>query len=150
MQEGLSSIEGLIIDVVASFPDGIGVNQLSRKLKGKISRVKLIKEIRKLSKLGLLHISRDLRHKQRLLIRVSERVLHIFKEFSLDPLSLEGKEVHDLSKRIASLISSYLELAGRLKNPYLICYIKYRLVSEFSELIDRIGIPKGDSIEILS
>jgi len=139
MQEALTSLEGLIIDIVASFPEGIGVNQLSRKLKGKVSKVKLIKEIKRLSELGLLHITRDLRHKQRLLIKASEQVLQIFKVFSLNNFAkFERQEVEVIGAKIVNLISCYLDWAEKLSDPYLISYIKYRIVSEFSGLINKI------------
>ncbi|RLG41239.1 MAG: hypothetical protein DRO05_04525 [Thermoproteota archaeon] len=139
MQDTLTSLEGLIIDIVASFPEGIGVNQLSRKLKGKVSKVKLIKEIKKLSDLGLLHITRDLRHKQRLLIKASEQVLQIFRVFSLNNFAkFERQEVEVISAKIVNLISCYLDWAEKLSDPYLISYLKYKVVSEFSGLISKI------------
>jgi len=139
MKNTLNSLEGLIIDIVASFPEGIGVNQLSRKLKGKVSKVKLIKEIRKLSDLGLLHITRDLRHKQRLLIKASEQVLQIFRVFSLNNFAkFERQEVEVISAKIVNLISCYLDWTEKLSDPYLISYLKYKVVSEFSGLISKI------------
>lgn len=59
-----------IIDEVASHLEGASFNELTERLRGKLSRAVLSREVRNLSKKGFLRVIRDPRHRWRKIIWV--------------------------------------------------------------------------------
>lgn len=126
-------LDFLILDTIASIRRGLGVNELSRILRGKVSKVKLIEEIRRLSKEGLIKIMKDPGHKQRNLIIASEKVLEAF-----DSVKINGGAIRDLenlSDKLRNYVLACSSYISTLTDPIVKKYATYRLLKQFSESI---------------
>lgn len=140
--ENRRQLDFLILDTIASVRRGLGVNELSRMLRGRVSKVKLIEEIRKLSEEGLVRIKKDPRHKQRSLIVVDERVLEAF-----DNIKINGETIRDignLSEKIKSYIIACSSYISTLTDPIIKKYATYRLLRQFSELMTNVLGVRGE------
>ncbi|MCC5999061.1 MAG: hypothetical protein LM573_08280, partial [Thermofilum sp.] len=87
----------------------INVNKLYQSLSGKISKVKLILLIKRLSDLGLIRTVRDPRHKQRIMLFIREDIQALAQRFLIEPINDKGR---DVVKEAERLIRSYMEVAS--------------------------------------
>lgn len=129
-------LDFLILDTIASVRRGLGVNELSKMLKGKVSKVKLIEEIRKLSEEGLVRIKKDPRHKQRSLIVVDERILEAFDNVKINGETI--RDVREFSEKLKSYIVACSSYISTLTDPIIKKYATYRLLQQISELMTNI------------
>ncbi|MBO3758109.1 MAG: hypothetical protein QXS21_03525 [Thermoproteota archaeon] len=135
-------LDFLILDTIASVKRGLGVNELSRILSGKVSKVKLIEEIKKLREEGLIKVKKDPKHKQRSLIVVDEKILEAF-----DNVKINGGTVRDignLSEKLRSYIVTCSSYISTITNPIVKKYATYRLLRQFSEIMVSILGVKGE------
>lgn len=126
-------LDFLILDTIASVRRGLGVNELSRILRGRISKVKLIEEIKKLNEKGLVVIKKDPKHKQRSLIVVDERILEAFDNVKINEETT--RDIVNLSEKLKSYIIVCSNYISTLTDPIIKKYATYRLLRQFSELI---------------
>ncbi|RLE59140.1 MAG: hypothetical protein DRJ35_06425 [Thermoprotei archaeon] len=123
----LNDVEFEILYTVLINPS-INVNGLYRRLKGKISKAKLIKLTRKLVKAGLLRAVPDERHKQRILLFVDDKLRKAAESILSAALSRGG----DVLGTAENLIQGYLEIVGELYDPFEQWFLK-RLILKILE-----------------
>ena len=110
----------------------ISVNQLYRKLKGKVSKVRLLKLLKKLRSLGLIHVIRDPRHKQRIRLFLKEDIQNLAK-FLLTKTYTVNKE--GIIKETDRLIKIYIRVASRVKDPLALNFLKKLVLKEIDRLL---------------
>ena len=110
----------------------VNVNRLYSKMKGKISKARLLNILRKLNREGLIEVVRDPRHKQRLLLSVREDVRSI-ANYILSPLS--GPKGSNVLGKIEGLVGAYLEIARRISNPEVKEFLRMLVARQVDNLL---------------
>ena len=110
----------------------INVNKLYQSLSGKISKVKLILLIKRLSDLGLIRTVRDPRHKQRIMLFIREDIQALAKRFLIEPINYKGR---DVVKEAERLIRSYMEVASSVRDPVAKEFLKKLVTVEVDRLL---------------
>ncbi len=133
----LTHIQGKIIDEVASHPGGTSFNRLADRLKGKLSRVVLSREVRNLSRKGVLKIARDPSHRQRKIIMVESVAINVLEKMRED--RLEGR----LSRRKAAhitlkYISTYRRLVEEEASQLVKDYVKYKVMQCLEKILEKV------------
>ncbi|MCX8183767.1 MAG: MarR family transcriptional regulator [Crenarchaeota archaeon] len=130
-------IQGRIIDEVARHPTGTSFNRLADRLKGKLSRVVLSREVRNLSRKGVLKIARDPNHRQRKIIMVESVIINVLEKMREDRL---GRR---LSRRKAAritlkYISTYRRLVEEEASQLIKDYVKYKVLQRFEKILEEV------------
>jgi DNA-binding MarR family transcriptional regulator len=130
-------VHGRIIDEVANHPGGTSFNRLAERLRGKLSRVVLSREVRNLSRKGVLKISRDPNHRQRKIIMVESIVMNVLERIHED--RLERRISRREAARIAlKYITTYRRLVEE-ETPQLIKdYVKYKVMQRFERILEEV------------
>lgn len=110
----------------------INVNKLYQSLSGKISKVKLISLIKRLSDLGLIRTVRDPRHKQRIMLFLREDIQALAQRFLIEPINDKGR---DVVKEAERLIRSYMEVASSVRDPVAKEFLKKLVTLEVDRLL---------------
>jgi DNA-binding MarR family transcriptional regulator len=110
----------------------INVNKLYQSLSGKISKVKLIALIKRLSDLGLIRTVRDPRHKQRIMLFLREDIQALAQRFLIEPINDKGR---DVVKEAERLIRSYMEVASSIRDPVAKEFLKKLVTVEVDRLL---------------
>jgi DNA-binding MarR family transcriptional regulator len=110
----------------------INVNKLYQSLSGKISKVKLILLIKRLSDLGLIRTVRDPRHKQRIMLFLREDIQALAQRFLIEPINDKGR---DVVKEAERLIRSYMEVASSVRDPVAKEFLKKLVTVEVDRLL---------------
>jgi len=110
----------------------INVNKLYQSLSGKISKVKLISLIKRLSDLGLIRTVRDPRHKQRIMLFLREDLQALAQRFLIEPINDKGR---DVVKEAERLIRSYMEVASSVRDPFAKEFLKKLVTVEVDRLL---------------
>lgn len=110
----------------------INVNKLYQSLSGKISKVKLILLIKRLSDLGLIRTVRDPRHKQRIMLFLREDIQALAQRFLIEPINDRGR---DVVKEAERLIRSYMEVASSIRDPVAKEFLKKLVTVEVDRLL---------------
>jgi DNA-binding MarR family transcriptional regulator len=110
----------------------INVNKLYQSLSGKISKVKLISLIKRLSDLGLIRTVRDPRHKQRIMLFLREDIQALAQRFLIEPINEKGR---DVVKEAERLIRSYMEVASSVRDPVAKEFLKKLVTVEVDRLL---------------
>lgn len=110
----------------------INVNKLYQSLSGKISKVKLISLIKRLSDLGLIRTVRDPRHKQRIMLFLREDIQALAQRFLIEPINDKGR---DVVKEAERLIRSYMEVASSVRDPFAKEFLKKLVTVEVDRLL---------------
>jgi DNA-binding MarR family transcriptional regulator len=110
----------------------INVNKLYQSLSGKISKVKLILLIKRLSDLGLIRTVRDPRHKQRIMLFLREDIQALAQRFLIEPINDKGR---DVVKEAERLIRSYMEVASSVRDPIAKEFLKKLVTVEVDRLL---------------
>jgi DNA-binding MarR family transcriptional regulator len=110
----------------------INVNKLYQSLSGKISKVKLIALIKRLSDLGLIRTVRDPRHKQRIMLFIREDIQALAQRFLIEPINDKGR---DVVKEAERLIRSYMEVASSVRDPVAKEFLKKLVTVEVDRLL---------------
>ncbi|AGT36093.1 hypothetical protein N186_08785 [Thermofilum adornatum] len=110
----------------------INVNKLYQSLSGKISKVKLISLIKRLSDLGLIRTVRDPRHKQRIMLFLREDIQALAQRFLIEPINDKGR---DVVKEAERLIRSYMEVASSVRDPVAKEFLKKLVTVEVDRLL---------------
>lgn len=110
----------------------INVNKLYQSLNGKISKVKLIALIKRLSDLGLIRTVRDPRHKQRIMLFLREDIQAFAQRFLIEPINDKGRDVVEEAER---LIRSYMEVASSVRDPVAKEFLKKLVTVEVDRLL---------------
>ena len=110
----------------------INLNKLYQSLSGKISKVKLISLIKRLSDLGLIRTVRDPRHKQRIMLFLREDIQALAQRFLIEPINDKGR---DVVKEAERLIRSYMEVASSIRDPVAKEFLKKLVTVEVDRLL---------------
>jgi DNA-binding Lrp family transcriptional regulator len=126
---------GYILDTLLLYPNGVSFNVLSRELKGRVSRITLLREIKRLSEMGIITIKGTVSHKQKKIFTVREDVINIANKLKVSYNNLSKSDAIYL---IEDLINKYSELKKNIRDEFLMSYAKYRLKNTFSSIIERL------------
>jgi hypothetical protein len=126
---------GYILDTLLLYPNGVSFNVLSRELKGRVSRITLLREIKRLSEMGIITIKSTVSHKQKKIFTVREDVINIANKLKVSYNNLSKSDTIYL---IEDLINKYSELKKNIRDEFLMSYAKYRLKNTFSSIIERL------------
>jgi DNA-binding MarR family transcriptional regulator len=132
--------QGRIIDEVASHPGGTSFNRLADKLKGKLSRVVLSREIKNLSRKGVLKIIRDPNHRQRKIIMVESIVINFLENLErIREDRLGGRIGRREAAHIAlKYILTYRRLVEEEAPPLIKDYVKYKVLQRFEKILEEV------------
>jgi len=126
---------GYILDALLLYPNGVSFNVLSRALKGKVSRITLLREIKRLSEIGIVTIRGTVSHKQKKIFILREDVINIGNKLKVPHNNLSKNDVIYL---IEDLLNKYSELKKSVHDEFLMSYVKYRLKAAFSNIIEKL------------
>ncbi|MEM2929444.1 MAG: helix-turn-helix domain-containing protein [Thermoproteota archaeon] len=133
----LTLIQGKIIDEVANYPSGTSFNRLADRLRGKLSRVVLSREVKNLSRKGVLRITRDPKHRQRKIIMVESVVTSVLEKIRED--RREGRISRREAAQIAlKYISTYRMLVEEEASQLIKDYVKYKVVQRFEKILEEV------------
>jgi len=118
-----------ILDEIVSSEFGVSFNVLAERLKGKVSRVTLSREIKKLIKLRLIDVIPDPSHKQRLFYRARDEVKRLVEDFRV----VKTSNIDQILTNMASLLRSYARKVKEIKNEALRDYMKYLILESLKE-----------------
>ncbi len=128
-------VHGKILDVLAAHPQGLCFNSLSQKLKGVISRVVLLKEVKRLEDAGVIVVERDPGHKQRKIFKLASSVR--------DLLLFLGEEIRSGERKACDiavdLINRYASIKSGLRNEFLKEYLKYSVLTRIEVLMEEVA-----------
>jgi len=110
----------------------ISVNQLYRKLKGKVSKVRLLKILGRLRSLGLIHVIRDPRHKQRIRLFLKEDIQDLAKIFLTRTYIVTKEGIVEETDRLMKI---YIRVASRVKDPLTLNFLKKLVLKEIDKLL---------------
>ncbi|MDH7509268.1 MAG: helix-turn-helix domain-containing protein [Methanomassiliicoccales archaeon] len=119
----LALVQVEIIDEISNNLDGISFNQLVRRMKLKVSRVTLLKELRLLTAKGYVKVENDPRHKQRKLFRLGEELHSVIGELR----SIEQKMLDNPIHHLSDFLSFYVEKIRELKDDWMKDFVRHRL-----------------------
>lgn len=122
-------IHTIVIDVIAENPD-IHFNMLASKLKGIISRNILARIVRELKRSGIILESKDERHSQKILLRVSRNFQEIHRKISLERVFEEN-----VPESVKRLVERYLSITSRYNGEFEVEYARYRLFKNILNLL---------------
>ena len=110
----------------------ISVNQLYRKLKGKVSKVRLLKLLGKLRSLGLIRAIRDPRHKQRIRLFLKEDIQDLAKIFLTEAYTATKESIIEETDRLMKI---YVRVAPRVKDPLTLNFLKKLVLKKVDKLL---------------
>jgi len=114
---------------------GISVNQLYNKLRGRISKVKLIRLLRELRKPGLIRAMKDPKHKQKILLFLKDDVQDTARKILTKTYTIAR---NNIVGEIERLTRTYIEIAPKIKNPTMLEFLKKLLLKEIDKLLSSI------------
>jgi len=134
-------IQGSIIDEVASHPGGTSFNRLADRLRGKLSRVVLSKEVKNLSRKGVLKVVRDPNHRQRKIIMVESIVANFLENLGrIREDRLEGRIGRREAARLAlKYILAYRRLVEEEAPQLIKDYVKYKVLQHFEKILEEVA-----------
>ena len=136
----LKDTEFLVLYTIFMTPN-IGVNQLYRRLKGKISKAFLIKLLRELSQAGLIKEVKDPFHKQKVRLLIKEDLQQVAKDL-LE--RMQGAAYENLAERMSAALSVYRRAVSKVNKPLFVDFLKKLLLKEIADALEsvRSGKPK--------
>jgi len=111
----------------------ISVNQLYRKLRGRISKVKMIEILKKLTDEGLVKKVKDPRHKQRVMLFLKDDVQKLAKSI-VDRACETAK--NSIVDKADCLLRKYLEVASKIKDPIIRDFLKKLVLAEIADFLN--------------
>ena len=123
-------VHGVLLDALLSSPQGSSINALANRVRGKVARSIVLREVKKLVEMGLVEISEDSKHKQRKIILPNEDLVHLSNEL------IEIRCDRDALTGIGRMLSLLKNAKRSYSNEHLIDYLKYRIKEEFSAILE--------------
>ncbi len=118
-----------ILDEISLHDPGISFNVLAKRLKGKVSRVILSREIKKLISLSLIEVVPDPSHKQRLFYRIRDEVRRLIDDLRIARTSNLDQILSDTVKSL----KSYAQRIREVKDDALKEYMRHQLLKSIEE-----------------
>jgi len=128
----LEDEEFMVLYAIFKTPS-ISVNQLYRRLRGRISKVKMIEVLKKLTEAGLVKRVRDPRHKQRIMLFLKDDVQRLAR--SIVEKARETAK-NSIVERADSLLRKYLEVASKISDPIVRDFLKRLVLAEIAEFLN--------------
>ncbi len=125
----ISPIHVSILDEIASSNLGVSFNILAARLRGKVSRVTLSREIKKLINLSLIEVTPDPSHKQRLIYRIRDEVRELIDDLRVPARSDIDQILADMEKSL----KYYTMKIKHVKNEALKDYMRHLILSSLRE-----------------
>lgn len=126
----LTEIEFEILYTVLMNPS-ININRLYKKLRGRVSKNKLIKLTKRLIRIGLIYAVPDKNHKQRLLLFVKEDLKNLADVI----LNKALKRSNDVLDSADSLIKNYIKFVNSVSDPLAQWFLKKLLLKILDEIL---------------
>ena len=136
----IEDVDIVVLDAIASEPHGISFNILVKKLRGRVSRVTVVKVLRKLLSLGIISLHRDTRHKQKKIYKVVSKIKRIHVE-----LNLSANDNSDIIAYMKELITRYERLISGEIDDVVKKYAKHKLLKNFQEALE-VGLHGKNSL----
>jgi len=118
-----AAVQGEIIDEISNHHKGISFNSLARRLRGRVSRVKLLNEVNSLQREGLILVETDPKHKQRKLFRLGLRLRDVLDKMR----SIEDKASGNPPGDFSSLLSDYANSISSAREDWYKEFMRHRL-----------------------
>ncbi|RLE98961.1 MAG: hypothetical protein DRJ63_06655 [Thermoprotei archaeon] len=128
----LEDEEFMVLYAIFKTPS-ISVNQLYRRLRGRISKVKMIEVLKKLTEAGLVKRVRDPRHKQRIMLFLKDDVQRLAR--SIVEKTRETAK-NSIVERADSLLRKYLIVASKISDPIVRDFLKRLVLAEIAEFLN--------------
>ncbi|MEM3573884.1 MAG: hypothetical protein QXJ62_06645 [Nitrososphaeria archaeon] len=113
----------MILDELSNNMDGISFNRLASILRGKISRVTLIRELNKLKENNLISVEKDNFHRQKKIFKLNSRIINLIKEMRVHEEMALGDPVNSFS----TLFQEYFRKIRETRDEFIRSYLKIRL-----------------------
>lgn len=125
---------GDIVEEISANHIGVSFNVLAERLRGRVSRARLLSEIRSLQHEDLVRAEPDPRHKQRKMFRLGQKL-----QSALDNLRpIEEKALEDPLGSMPVLISCYADAIRGAREEWLREFMKHRLQAFVSRSLESI------------
>jgi len=128
----LEDEEFMVLYTIFKTPS-ISVNQLYHRLRGRISKVKMIEVLKKLTEAGLVKRVRDPRHKQRIMLFLKDDVQRLAR--SIVEKTRETAK-NSIVERADSLLRKYLIVASKISDPIVRDFLKRLVLAEIAEFLN--------------
>ncbi len=135
-------VDVVVLDAIASEDDGVSFNNLVRKLEGRVSRATIVKVLRRLLRLGAIVEYKDVKHRQKKIYKVGEKIGLIYRE-----LTLSIHEHPDILSYVKELISRYQRIMSRNLDEISRRYAHHRALNSFGAILE-VGIDGEDTFNI--
>ncbi|MCX8189295.1 MAG: hypothetical protein N3F64_06255 [Nitrososphaeria archaeon] len=119
----INQLQAIILDELSNNTDGVSFNRLASILRGKISRVTLIKELNKLKESNLISVEKDHFHRQKKIFKLNSRVINLIREIRVHEEIALGDPINSFS----TLFQEYCKKIKETRDELLRSYLKIRL-----------------------
>ena len=127
----LNQVHATILDELSYHVEGISFNRLASNLRGKISRVTLIRALDILAKNNIVSIEKDRFHRQKKIFKLSSKIKALIDEMKVH----EEATLKDPVNELTSLIHVYSNKIRETRDDVLKNYLKLRLSKLVSNII---------------
>lgn len=119
----VNQLQAIILDELSNNMNGVSFNRLASILRGKISRVTLIRELNRLKENNLISVERDNFHRQKKIFKLNSRIINLIKEMRVHEEMALGDPVNSFS----TLFQEYFRKIRETKDELIRSYLKIRL-----------------------
>ncbi len=119
----VNRLQAIILDELSNNVDGISFNRLASILRGKISRVTLVRELNKLIENNLISVERDCSHRQKKIFKLDLKIVKMIEEMCVHEEMALGDPINSFS----TLFQEYFKKIRETKDELLRSYLKIRL-----------------------
>lgn len=116
---------------IAEHAEGITFNRLVERMRRRVSRMTVFRELKNLLSKGYIEIERDPRHKQRKPLRLREDL----RKFMVDLKFLERETLGDSLQNLTGFLTSYIKKIHELKEEWMKDLARYRLRRRMDEIL---------------
>lgn len=127
----MNHLHATILDELSKNVEGISFNRLASNLRGKISRVTLIRELDRLAKNNLVNVEKDRFHRQKKVFKLNSKLRDLIEEMRAH----EEGALKDPVNMISSLMQAYSKKIRETREEFLKNYLKLRLSRFVSSII---------------
>ncbi|MEM2944375.1 MAG: hypothetical protein QW083_02785 [Methanomassiliicoccales archaeon] len=121
-----------IVSEISNHEGGISINRLVQKMQYKVSRVTLLKELRRLIENGYVLVKSDPSHKQRKLLQLGEEVRRVAEEIKALELDILGDPLQNLSQAIRA----YIEKLQKIRDGWIKEFARMRMRHNLNKMLE--------------
>lgn len=127
-----------IVSEISNHEGGISINRLVQKMQYKVSRVTLLKELRRLIENGYVLVKSDPSHKQRKLLQLGEEVRRVAEEIKALELDILGDPLQNLSQAIRA----YIEKLQKIRDGWIKEFARMRMRHNLNKMLEIVEVVK--------